>query len=448
MVKDPRLYNALNIPPTASQSDIKKAYRVQALRYHPDKNNESEESKKKFQDISEAYSILRDENQRKMYDKYGTVNPTEIQQQNQRTNVPFTDPFGMSAADLFSQFFDTQNHNSGQSNSSPPFGFPFNSSRNGNGNNNRAADGVFGDFFNTKSRPLQKGPDINHNLKCTIKDLYRGKRSKLRLERSKLCSICKGDGGVKRSMCNQCHGDGNITETTRLGPMLQTFTHTCNICNGNGWVIISQETCQGCNGVGFYNEMKIFDVEIYPGMKDGTQIVFNNEGDEIVNKRRVIPGNVIIHINEIEDNKFKRVNDGQDLYYWNYEIDLFTSLCGGVIYIKGHPNNKLIKVDILPGEIIESGSVKGVESLGMPKNKGNEYGILYIQFQVKYPEKLNMESIKAIEKILLKDENVKQMQKNDENIGLDDDCIEVEEYVLSSFVPPVARTNEKKRARN
>lgn len=418
MVKDTKLYDILNVSPKVSSVEIRKAYRLLALRYHPDKNNHSEESKAKFLEVCEAYEILNDEKKRSLYDRYGTVDETAIQQSMQAEEPAMSSFFGagsgMSAGDLFADFFDKMSTRSFGGRKTP--------------------------------RSMSHGPDIKHDLKCSLSSLYEGKTTKLGLNRRRTCKACQGRGSLKVRTCKACRGRGQQSRSRKMGPMMQTWTQTCAECNGSGSYTKNTDVCTECQGEGCIRERKIFDVEVKPGMCHGQVVILPGEADEVIKTRSgnetVIPGDVIITITQAKDEKFRRVNrNGCDLVVQNCKIPLVTSLCGGSISIDGHPNGKLINVSILPGELIRPGQYKSIEGLGMPKYEEKRapdgFGNLYIQFQVEYPEKLAPETVVKLRQVLNDDPNVKQQITAEDNDVCErvDDCIEMEDHVLSNFVP-------------
>ncbi|CAR27359.1 hypothetical protein ZYGR_0I06330 [Zygosaccharomyces rouxii] len=461
MARDTRLYDTLKVSPDATISEIKRAYKVMALKYHPDKNHHSEDAKNKFQEVCKAYEILADEDKRVMYDRYGTVDEYALQEQEESQGAPTTSSsfFGssMSPGDLFAQFFDNfPGHSSfGRSpfgsafGGGSPFGggFPFGSSFSHHSGGGRSSYGG--------GRP-SRGPDIKHNLKCTLAELYDGKITKLGLNRRRMCQSCQGQGSLRRRTCKTCRGQGQQTETRRTGPMVQTWTQTCPDCNGLGTYTKQADVCHECRGESYIKERKIFDVEVSKGMCHGQTIVLPGEADELIKTsfgvEKVIPGDVVITIDQVKDSKFHRVNRyGCDLVMGSCSIDLSTSLCGGDIYIDGHPSGKLLKVSIVPGELIGPNCLKSIEGMGMPKyghdgGKGN----LYIQFQLEYPVGLEPDTIGRLQSVLLQDKYVQnQIQSQNakvyQKLG---DCAEVDEHVLSSFVPSMEEITSRTASSN
>ncbi|SSD60237.1 uncharacterized protein SCODWIG_01998 [Saccharomycodes ludwigii] len=428
-------YSILEVSKKATLQEIKKAYKLKALKYHPDKNNHSEESKTKFQEICVAYEVLTDTAKRNKFDKYGTIDDTEIyrkqqlQRQKQRqqrntynnsnTNRGYADT-GMSAADIFSQFFGSDpffSHH-GYKNSTTDSSYTNTSS------NIHAENGN-----ESEEEEELRGPDINHNLKCTLDDLYLGKSCKLAMKRSKVCVKCQGTGGSRSiSSCNKCQGKGVITDVRKMGPLIQSWSSTCKYCHGTGEFTKFLNVCNICNGQGYVSEKTIFDVKVERGMKNGSAIILPGQADEVIETEygheRVIPGDVIITLTLSDDRisrgAIKLINNGQDLYIPDFKVDLKTSLCGGTIFIPSsiHPKKILLKITVLPGELLKPGCVKNIENLGMPiEVESKQYGNLYIKFSVQYPDKLNTDTIVKLSDIFDKDENVMKVIKSCEQLN-------------------------------
>lgn len=468
MQQNTSLYDSLNVTAAASTSEIKKAYRNAALKYHPDKNNHTEESKRKFQEICQAYEILKDNRLRALYDQYGTTDEVLIQEQQAQAQRQQAGPFSsssnfdteamsfsdLSPGDLFAQFFNSSTTPSSNGSKSS-FNFSFNNSStpsfsfvNGSGVNNLYSSSAKYNS-NDEDHHLDRGPDIKHNLKCTLKELYMGKTAKLGLNRTRICSVCDGHGGLKKCTCKTCKGQGIQTQTRRMGPLVQSWSQTCADCGGAGVFVKNKDICQQCQGLGFIKERKILQVTVQPGSCHNQLIVLTGEGDEVISTKgggheKVIPGDVVITILRLKDPNFQVINYS-NLICKKCKIDFMTSLCGGVVYIEGHPSGKLIKLDIIPGEILKPGCFKTVEDMGMPKfinGVRSGFGHLYVKFDVTYPERLEPENAKKIQNILANDKYIKAERSTMETA--DSDCYcdleksydSVEEHVLSSFEAP------------
>lgn len=186
--------------------------------------------------------------------------------------------------------------------------------------------------------------------KVSLEDLYKGKVSKLALQKSVLCSKCDGRGGKEGAVkkCGGCGGAGMKTMMRQMGPMIQRFQTVCPDCGGEGEQIREKDRCKQCHGKKTVTERKVLHVHVDKGMQDGHKITFNGEGDQGPD---IVPGDVVFVIEQKPHARFER--KGDDLYY-NAEIDLLTALAGGQIAIE-HLDERWLTVSILPGEVISPG---------------------------------------------------------------------------------------------
>ncbi|KAL0638048.1 Type I HSP40 co-chaperone [Maublancomyces gigas] len=336
-----RLYKVLGVAPNGSEADIKKAYRKLAMKYHPDKNAHNPSAADKFKEIGHAYEILSDPQKRGVYDQYGEEGLTGDGGMGG----------GMSAEDLFSQFFGGMGGGMG---------------------------GMFGGGMQPQGP--KRSRDIVHVHKVALEDLYKGKVSKLALQKSVLCAPCGGRGGAEGAVqvCAGCNGQGMKTMARQIGPMIQRFQTVCPDCSGDGEIISKEGRCKGCLGKKTISERKILHVHVDKGMQDGQKITFNGEGDQGPD---IIPGDVIFVIEQKPHARFQR--KGDDLYF-HTEIDLLTALAGGSVAVE-HLDERWLTVSIAAGEVIGPGSVKVVRGQGMPSYRHHDHGNLYIQFDVKFP---------------------------------------------------------------
>ncbi|GAA6028268.1 hypothetical protein JCM8097_006948 [Rhodosporidiobolus ruineniae] len=354
MVAETKYYDTLGVSPSASDNEIKKAYRKKALALHPDKNPGNEEAANQFKDCSHAYEILSDPEKRRVYDQYGEEGLSGGGGMG-----------GMDPQDLFSQLF-----------------------------------GGGGGFFGgggRGGRPQgpRKGKDLVHRIKVSLEDLYKGKTSKLALQKHVLCGKCKGKGGKEGAVktCQSCKGQGVKIVLRQLGPMVQQIQQPCGDCNGEGEIINAKDRCKDCNGKKIVNERKVLEVHIDRGMKEGQTITFNGEADQAPG---VEPGDVVIVIEEKPHDVFKR--KGDDLFA-DVEIDLLTALAGGAFSIP-HLDDRALLVKIHPGEVIKPGSVKVIPEQGMPSHRHHELGDLIVQLNVKFPDSLDPSALAPLESIL------------------------------------------------
>ncbi|GAA96362.1 hypothetical protein E5Q_03028 [Mixia osmundae IAM 14324] len=351
MVRETKLYDLLGVSPTASESEIKKAYRKKALLLHPDKNPAAGDQ---FKEVSHAYEVLMDSQKRAAYDQMGEAGLSGDGGMG-----------GMDPSDLFSQLFGGGG------------GFF------GGGGGGRRPQGP------------RKGKDLVHRIKVTLEDLYKGKNTKLALQKHVLCSKCEGRGGKEGATktCVTCKGQGVRVILRQMGPMVQQMQQTCSDCNGEGEIINPKDKCRTCDGKKIINERKVLEVFIDKGMKDGQEIRFNGEADQAPN---VLPGDVVIVVDERPHPRFKR--RGNDLIC-EASVDLLTALAGGNITIE-HLDDRTLNVQIPPGEVVKPGSTKVLKGQGLPSFRHHELGDLYVTMKVDFPDYIEETRFAALEQAL------------------------------------------------
>ncbi|PYI03652.1 hypothetical protein BO78DRAFT_399662 [Aspergillus sclerotiicarbonarius CBS 121057] len=257
--------------------------------------------------------------------------------------------------------------------------------------------GGFGGMFGGGMREQgpKKARTIHHVHKVNLEDIYRGKVSKLALQKSVICSGCDGRGGKEGAVksCTGCNGSGMKTMMRQMGPMIQRFQTVCPDCNGEGEIIREKDRCKKCNGKKTVVERKVLHVHVDRGVKNGHKIEFRGEGDQMPG---VLPGDVVFEIEQKPHARFQRKDD--DLFY-QAEIDLLTALGGGTVIIE-HLDDRWLTVNIAPGEVITPGAIKVIKGQGMPSYRHHDFGNLYIQFDVKFPEKDQLKNLELLEQVL------------------------------------------------
>lgn len=279
---------------------------------YQDKNAHSPEAAEKFKEISHAYEVLQDSQKRQIYDQYGE----EGLEQGGAGG-------GMAAEDLFAQFFG--------GGGGGPFG------------------GMFGGGGMREQGP-KKARTIHHVHKVSLEDIYRGKVSKLALQKSVICPACDGRGGKEGAVkpCNGCNGAGMKTMMRQMGPMIQRFQTVCPDCQGEGEIIRDKDRCKRCTGKKTVIERKVLHVHVDKGVKSGHKIDFRGEGDQMPG---VLPGDVQFEIEQKPHSRFQRKED--DLFFQT-DIDLLTALAGGEVHIE-HLDDRWLTVRMEPGEVISPG---------------------------------------------------------------------------------------------
>lgn len=274
----------------------------------------------------------------------------------------------MNAEDLFAQFFGG---------GGGPFG------------------GMFGGGGGMREQGPKKARTIHHVHKVSLEDIYKGKVSKLALQKSVLCPTCEGRGGKEGAVktCTGCNGVGMKTMMRQMGPMIQRFQTVCPDCQGEGEIIRERDRCKKCNGKKTTVERKVLHVHVDKGVQSGHKIDFRGEGDQMPG---VQPGDVQFEIEQKPHPRFQR--KGDDLFY-HAEIDLLTALAGGTIHIE-HLDERWLTVNIEPNEPITPGAVKVIKGQGMPSFRHHDHGNMYVQFDVKFPGKGEIQNVEMLEQVL------------------------------------------------
>lgn len=280
-----------------------------------DKNTHNPGAEEKFKEISSAYEVLSDPQKRQVYDQYGEAGLEGG-----------AGGGGMAAEDLFAQFFG--------------------------GGGGGFGGGLGGMFGGMQNRGPPKARTIHHTHKVSLEDIYKGKVSKLALQRSIVCTKCNGVGGKEGAVrrCSGCDGHGVKTMMRQMGPMIQRFQTMCPDCNGEGEIIKEKDRCKGCQGKKTVVDRKVLHVHVDRGVRSGTKVEFRGEGDQAPG---IQAGDVVFEIEEKPHARFTRKED--DLFY-KCEIDLVTALAGGTVFIE-HLDERWLSVEILPGEAISPGTL-------------------------------------------------------------------------------------------
>jgi molecular chaperone DnaJ len=353
-------YEVLGVSKSASEDEIKKAYRKIAIKYHPDRNPGDKKAEEKFKEAAEAYDVLHDAQKKQQYDQFGF-------------DAPGSGGFGggfngnMNMDDIFSMFGDI-------------FG--------GHG-------GFSGFGGGRQSRPQQfRGSDLRLKVRLGLEEIANGVTKKFKVKKDITCSHCNGTGaetGSSSETCPTCHGSGYITHTTQsIFGMMQT-QGICPTCGGEGKVI--KNKCHICGGSGVTKGEEVVEINIPAGVAEGMVVNVPNKGN--AGKRNGIAGNIQVYIEEEENDTF--VRDGQDLIY-NLLLDFPTATLGGTVEIPTITGNKLkMKID----EGTQPGKTMRLKGKGLPavRGYGNGIGDIIINISVFVPKFLNREEKETIEKM-------------------------------------------------
>ncbi|KAK4299229.1 hypothetical protein Pmani_028490 [Petrolisthes manimaculis] len=381
MVKERTYYDRLGVNPTASPEELKKAYRLLSLQYHPDKNPE-EGGGEKFKLISQAYEVLSDPRKRRVYDEGGE----EALQQGGGGGGGSRNPM-----DIFNMFFgggmsgennneDEEDEDDDDDGGGGGFGFPF---------------GLRGGGRSGGGHGSGKPPPTKHRLVVSLEQLMVGGWRKLRLDRKRPCAACDGRGGRANAFtetCTTCHGKGVKVSYQQLGPGLVEMHGSCTSCGGAGRIIAKADQCTTCQGNRTINQTKVTQVLVERGMKDGTTIVLKGEGDQEPGQEEA--GDVVIILQEKPHDTY--VREGPHLHL-DMKISLRESLCG-VRRAVTTLDDRLLTLTTSPGGVIPPGGQLRVRDEGLPMLR-NPYvrGDLIVEFQIDFPDKVDADFISEFE---------------------------------------------------
>jgi molecular chaperone DnaJ len=364
-------YEVLGVSKNATKEEIKKAYRKQALKYHPDKNPGDRKAEELFKEAAEAYEVLSNDDKRARYDRYGHAGLSGA-------GGGFSGG-GMTMEDIFASFGDI-------------FGDAF---------------GGFGAFGSSRrtSRRVNKGTNLRVKVKLSLHEIAHGAEKKIKVTRYDTCTACGGSGAAdsnSTSTCPTCRGSGHVTRITNtlLGQM-QT-TSVCPACGGEGKTITKK--CHTCYGEGIVQKEDIIKINIPAGVGKGMQMTVTGKGNAA--RRGGIHGDLLVVIDE--ESHPNLIREGNDLIY-NLFISIPDAVLGAHVEVPTIENN--VKIKIEPGT--QPGKILRLRGKGLPEVNGYGKGDLLVNVNVWIPRNLSREEEKIIEKFKESGTFVPKPDKND-----------------------------------
>lgn len=332
-------YDVLGVSRSASEADIKRAYRALAMKFHPDRNPGDAAAEARFKEVNEAYEVLKDPQKKAAYDQFG--------------HQAFEQGMGRGGAGAagfdFSSFADV-------------------------------FDDLFGDFMGGGPRRRggsTRGADLRYNLTITLEEAFSGKRAQIRVPTTVACDACSGsgaDGGAEPAMCTSCRGAGRV----RSQQGFFTVERTCPTCQGTGRVI--KNPCRVCGGSGVQQREKTLAVNVPAGVEDGTRIRLSGEGEAGI--RGGQPGDLYIFVTIAPHRLFRR--EGPNIFC-RVPIPMTTAALGGQVEVPTIEGRRQ-RITVPPGT--QTGKQFRIRGKGMSELHGHNRGDMFVEIVVETPVNL------------------------------------------------------------
>jgi molecular chaperone DnaJ len=332
-------YETLECQKGATGEILKSSYRRLAMKFHPDKNPGDHTAEIKFKEISEAYDVLKDEQKRAAYDRFGHA-AFEAGMGGARGAAGGFGDFAGSFSDVFEDIFGQMM---------------------GGGRGKRS----------------NRGQDLRYNLEITLEEAFRGRSAEIRVPTQVACETCHGNGaepGHAPETCPQCSGNGRVRATQGFF----TVERTCGPCRGTGKIV--RHPCHACRGAGLTQKERTLNVDIPPGVEEGTRIRLSGEGAAGANGGPA--GDLYIFLAVKPHAIFQR--DGHDLHC-RAPVSFTMAALGGAIEVPTLDGGRA-KVAIPEGT--QPGRQFRLRAKGMPVLRSGQKGDLYVEIAVETPVKL------------------------------------------------------------
>ncbi len=335
-------YEVLGVPREASTDELRKAYRREALKHHPDRNQGDAACEAKFKEVNEAYQVLSDDEKRRVYDRFGHAG---LEGGGPGGGFDGIGDVFAHMQDLFSEMFS----------------------------------GSMG--FGGGGRP-RRGADLRVQQRLTLREAAFGCKHEVSVRAPSVCTDCGGSGGVagsKPETCPQCRGQGQVSNARGF----VMFTSTCPRCRGAGRVV--KNPCQTCAGQGLVERSRKVTVSFPAGIDAGQRLRVPGQG--VAGPNGIPPGDLYVEIEVENDDRFER--DGVDLVTRAHVPFTDAALGGEVLVPALDPSvdDAMVPVEIPPGT--QSGAVFSLKNHGIPRLDGRGRGALVVVVQVDVPTALS-----------------------------------------------------------
>lgn len=346
-------YKILGVEKNADAAEIKKAYRKLAIKYHPDQNKDNPEADKKFKELNEAYDILKDDQKRAAYDRYGSA-----AFDGSMGGASGGGAGGFGGAGAFSDIFED----------------------------------MFGDFMGGGARRgpggATRGSDVQYTMELTMEEAFAGKETTIKIPLNESCEKCDGSGaepGTSASNCPTCDGAGRVRQQQGFF----TIERTCPTCGGEGATITSP--CKNCGGSGVKQKSKSLKVKIPAGIETGRRIRLAGEGE--AGQRGGPKGDLYVLISVKPHRLFKR--DGANLFC-RVPITVTKAALGGEMEVPTIEGKKS-KVKIPAGT--QTGQQFRLKGKGMTLLRSEQRGDMFIEIYVETPVNLDKTQTDMLKKL-------------------------------------------------
>lgn len=358
----PDYYEILGIEKTATQDEIKKAYRKLAMKLHPDTNKEDPDAARKFAEAQEAYNILSDSQKRMKYDQFG------------KAGVDGNDPFSYYA----------------KSRSSDPYGFAFD------------MNDIFNRFHNDNAGPTRPRPKNGQNIlyktKIALEDIMTQYELELEYEKNVKCSKCGGSGAESKKSCGMCGGSGSVRRSSGFF----SVGTPCPQCKGTGEII--EKACSQCGGSRVEKKKTKIRIKLDSRVRDGSRLRMPGAGHEGFNGGKT--GDIFVEFEVQDDPFFKRMADS-DIISADLMVPLTTAMFGGHAEFE-HLDGNRIRVKVPAGT--KSGDTLEIKGAGLPNERGKR-GKLILFIGIATPQNITKEQKKQLEEIFKDTETHLSQQK-------------------------------------